>query len=127
MVEAAEERVKPCLECGTIMPFDAEVCSLCGSRAGGAAAEEAVKPCLACENLLAEADIFCSKCGDFALRVDVDRGMQPRSRIGAQEGGAAQVLSRFLAVAIAVAAGFLVVTIVIDWARLRSLGELASG
>lgn len=125
MAEAAEERVKPCLECGTIVPFDAEVCSLCGSRAGGSADEEAVKPCLACEALIAEDDLFCPECGDFALRVDVDRGMQPRPRIGAQEGGAAQVLSRVLAVVVALGAVVLLVGDAWDWARLRGLDVLA--
>ncbi len=125
MTEAAEERVRPCLECGTILPFDAEVCSLCGSRGAGAAAEEAVKPCLACEALIGEDDIFCPACGDFALRVDVDRGMQPRPRIGAQEGGAAQLLARVLAVVVAVGAATLAFGVAADWWRLRGLGEIA--
>ena len=122
--EAVEERVKPCLECGTILPFDAEVCSLCGAREGGSAgAEEAIKPCLACEALIPEDDIFCPKCGDFALRVDVDRGAQSRPRIGASEGFAAQLLSRVVSIVIVVSAALLAGAVAFDWARLRGLDD----
>lgn len=128
MAEAAEERVKPCLECGTILPFDAEACSLCGVFAGRkSSADEAVKPCLACNALIAEEDFFCPSCGDFALRVDVDQDLRPRERIGAQEGGAAQGLSRVLAAVVALGAAALLAGVVLDWARLRSLGDLAQG
>jgi len=121
-----EERVKPCLACGTIMPFDGEVCSLCGAREAGAQGEEAIKPCLACEALIPEDDIFCPDCGDFALRFDVDRGAQSRPRIGAQEGFAAQLLCRLVSIVIVISAALLAGAVALDWSRLRSLSDVAT-
>ncbi len=81
----AEERVRPCLECGTILPFDAEICSLCGERYRvGRISEEAVKPCLACDEIIPARHLFCPKCGDFTLEVTVPQEFVPQ--IGAREG-----------------------------------------
>ncbi len=120
---ATEERVRPCLECETVLPFDTEVCGLCGTRTRTAAAdeEEAVKPCLACEALIPESDIFCSNCGDFALRVTEDGFDKIVGPIGAREGGAVTFLSRLDSIVILVTAIALVSAVVVEWLRSRDL------
>lgn len=98
----AEERVRPCLECGTILPFDAEVCSLCGeqyrvlSKRGGANAE-AVKPCLACDAIIPERHLFCPNCGDFTLSVEVGTSFIPP--IGSRTGRSLEFAVRALSFA----------------------------
>jgi RNA polymerase subunit RPABC4/transcription elongation factor Spt4 len=86
---ADEERVRPCLECGSILPFGAEICSLCGERyAVDRIEEQAVKPCLACNAIIPARDLFCPDCGDFTLAVHVDRErLEP---LGAGAGHAQQ-------------------------------------
>lgn len=109
-----EERVKICLECETILPFDAEVCSLCGTRClRKPGDEEAVKPCLACEALIPASDLFCPVCGDFTLTVRAEgRTLAP---LGAREGGLSVLLARIAAVAIAAGGLALAVTALLDW------------
>lgn len=118
----AEERVKPCLECGTILPFDAEICSSCGTRAqsgkeDSSRDEEPVKPCLACGALIGEEALFCPECGDFTLSV---RGATTRAPpIGAREGGLAAALSRAVAILVFVSALAMLFAIVLDYVQTR--------
>ncbi len=113
-----EERVKPCLECMAVIPFDAEVCSLCGSRTRKSPdGEEAVRPCLACDALVPEQDLFCPACGDFALAVKThdhptERAPEP---IGAREGRAAMFLTRCVAMMVALIGAMLAVTIALEF------------
>ncbi|MBI4878299.1 MAG: zinc ribbon domain-containing protein [Planctomycetes bacterium] len=116
---AQDERVRPCLECGTILPFDAEVCSLCGTCVQ-AGAEEAVKPCLACEALIPESDFFCPQCGDFALRVPVEAGASHVPPLGSQEGRAMTVLSRAVSIAVFLTALLLVGAVAVEAWRVRA-------
>lgn len=119
-----EERVKPCIKCGAIMPFDEEVCSLCGTRAAGTGeGEEAVKPCMACEELISEEDLFCPKCGDFSLRVAADTSATDVVPLGIREGGAVSLLARGLAVVIMLLAVVVTVTVILEAWRVRDLGR----
>ncbi len=99
-----DERVKPCLDCEAVIPFDAEVCSLCGSRTRKSPdGEEAVRPCLACDALVPEQDLFCPACGDFALAIrshERPGGRLPEP-LGTREGRAANVLTRGVAMMVA--------------------------
>lgn len=121
----AEERVKPCLDCGTIIPFDAEMCSLCGASAGRrsnatSADEEPIKPCMACEALIPASALFCPECGDFTLSVAAVSGSVPP--IGSREGGAAAALSRVVAVVIAAAGLLFLAGVLADFARVQDIG-----
>ena len=121
MTEPVEERVRPCLECGTILPFDAELCSLCGVsvRPGARKANEpeAVKPCLACEALIGESALFCPDCGDFTLSVAApDAGTIPPVR---ESGSAVAFVSRSVSVLIAASAAAMLIAVAIDFARTR--------
>ena len=112
---SSEERVRPCLECGTILPFNADACSLCGTRmTEGGAVEEAVKPCMACEALISEEDIFCPECGDFALRVSTDSQAAVLAPLGTQAGQAVTVLARALSVLVAVLALAVLVAVLVE-------------
>jgi RNA polymerase subunit RPABC4/transcription elongation factor Spt4 len=113
-----EERVRPCLECGTILPFKAEVCSLCGERYRvGRIDEESVKPCLACDDIIPARHLFCPKCGDFTLDVEIGTNFVPQ--IGAREGAVVQGAVRVLAVGTVVAALALVVSAITDLAAIH--------
>ncbi|MFH0944683.1 MAG: zinc ribbon domain-containing protein [Planctomycetota bacterium] len=119
----AEERVRPCLECGTILPFDAESCSLCGVRfASGEGEEEAVKPCVACEALISEEDIFCPECGDFALYVSSEDRSKDVAALGSQAGATATLLARILSVLVVVAALAVLVAVALEAWKTRDLG-----
>lgn len=125
MGESVEERVKACLQCGTVLPFDAELCSLCGASARpGAAARafsdpEPIKPCLACQSLIAESALFCPDCGDFTLSVAVPDFSSPP--LGAEEASAVTLLSRLVAVLFAVSAAAILVVSVLDFMRVRAV------
>ena len=110
---SAEERVRPCLECGTILPFDAEICSLCGERYATSRIDaEAVKPCMACDAVIPARHLFCPECGDFTLAMRIDReNLQP---LGAREGRALQWLVRLLATATVAVAALLLVASVLE-------------
>lgn len=111
---STEERVVPCLECGAILPFDADTCVLCGAVAvGEEGREEAVKPCLACEALIPEDDFFCAECGDFALTVTQSEHA-PVQRLGAREGRVTTFLARLVTAVVLMAALIMVVTIVVE-------------
>ena len=125
--EPSEERVKPCLECGTILTFDAEICALCGIAPGERAPavavaeeDEAIKPCLACQALIPASALFCPDCGDFTLNVSGAEGTIPP--IGSREGGAAALLSRVVAGMVALSGAVLLVAILLDFAKTRGIG-----
>ena len=121
-----EERVKPCLECGTILPFDAELCSLCGvsARAAKAADEpEPIKPCLACGALIGESALFCPDCGDFTLSVETP-SLADLPRVG-ETGRGVAALSKLVSGMILVAGLTLLVVVAVDYVRLRGF-DLAS-
>lgn len=108
-----EERVRPCLECGTILPFNAEICSLCGERYRvGRIDEEAVKSCLACDEIIPARHLFCPKCGDFTLEVAVPSEFVPQ--IGAREGAVVQGAVRLLAIGTVASAAVLLVAGALD-------------
>jgi RNA polymerase subunit RPABC4/transcription elongation factor Spt4 len=117
VAEPREERVKPCLQCEAVLPFDAETCSLCGASSRKSGAEEAVKPCLTCGELLPAADFFCPECGDFALSIPAES--THTAPLGQREQGALAVLSRTLAWTIAIAALVLLATVALDYAALK--------
>ena len=119
----AEERVRPCLECGTILPFDAESCSLCGVRLGaGEGEEEAVKPCVVCEELISEEDIFCPECGDFALHVSTEDRVADQAALGSHGGAAVTLLARILSILVVVAALAVAVAVALEAWKTRELG-----
>jgi len=116
-----EERVRPCLECGTILPFNAEICSLCGERYRvGRIDEEAVKSCLACDEIIPARHLFCPKCGDFTLEVAIPSDFVPQ--IGAREGALVQGAVRVLAVSTVIAAAALLVVGALDAASTFAIG-----
>lgn len=123
-----EERVKPCLECGTILRFDAEICALCGVAPGQRAPavavaeeDEAIKPCLACEALIPASALFCPDCGDFTLSVTGVEGTIPP--IGSREGGAAAALSRVVAGLVAASGVTLLLAILLDFLSTQQIGS----
>lgn len=119
MADAGTERVKWCLHCEAILPFDQETCSVCGASTAANGGEEAVRPCLTCSELIPEADFFCPKCGDFALAVPAHDAGAPA--LAAFEAGTVTLLQRVLALTLFVGAGALVVTVVREWSAWRAL------
>jgi len=113
-----DDRVKPCLQCESILPFDAETCSLCGATCRPDAGEEAVKPCLTCGALIPETGFFCPECGDYAA--DLPSGSDSIPPLGERERGALTVLSRMLAWSVAIAAILMVASATLDLLRLRN-------
>lgn len=58
------ERVRFCLDCGAVLPFDATRCPACGAREPGAATTAGPRrPCPACGVSQPESLLFCSACG----------------------------------------------------------------
>ncbi|HTE06673.1 MAG TPA: zinc ribbon domain-containing protein [Planctomycetota bacterium] len=58
------ERVRFCLECGAVLPFDATRCPACGaSEPGARPAGEAGATCPACGALGPAGLLFCGACG----------------------------------------------------------------
>jgi RNA polymerase subunit RPABC4/transcription elongation factor Spt4 len=119
MAEPGTERVKWCLHCEAILPFDQETCSVCGASAAAGGADEAVRPCLTCSELIPEADFFCPKCGDFALAVPAHDGGAPAW--SALEAGAVTTLQRILAITLCAAGAVLVIAVVREWTDWRAL------
>jgi RNA polymerase subunit RPABC4/transcription elongation factor Spt4 len=81
------ERVKPCLSCDALIPFEAKVCPLCSSRQ---AALPSTRPCPSCSTSLEPRALFCPKCGKLAV---------PTARIPvskAPQAAKAPFLSRYL-------------------------------
>lgn len=113
-----EGRVKPCLECGTILPFDATTCSLCGAPVGGGD-EEAVKPCLACEKIVPFDAFYCPECGDFAAPLEGP----PPTRAPRPRGWAERILPA-LSVGVALWVGLLACGLAVGaaiWSRRLAL------
>lgn len=119
MADAGTERVKWCLHCEAILPFDQETCSVCGASTGASGAEEAVRPCLTCSELIPETDFFCPKCGDFALAVPAHDAGAPA--ILAIEAGTVTTLQRVLAIALFVGGACLVFAVLREWLDWRAL------
>lgn len=122
MVDVGSERVKWCLHCEAILPFDQETCSVCGASAGaasGAGGEEAVRPCVTCSELIPEADFFCPKCGDFALAVPTHDAGAPA--LVALEAGTVTTLQRVLAVTLFLGGFALVFAVLREWTEWKAL------
>lgn len=114
---AEEDRVRPCLECGNLLPFDAEICSLCGDRAA-ARDDEAVKPCLACGAVIGANQLFCPECGDFTLSIAAGEASIPP--LGEREGRAIRMVAHVLAFGVLAAAAALLVMSVLNWVLVRA-------
>jgi RNA polymerase subunit RPABC4/transcription elongation factor Spt4 len=68
-----QERIRPCMKCGALLPFSALRCGACGTAVAGApAADERVRPCLQCGVILRFDQDPCPECGARA-KGDEDR------------------------------------------------------
>jgi len=61
----AQERVKPCLRCDTIIPYASVDCPSCNSNLQ----QEAVNLCNGCTTPLEADTVYCPSCGELALSV----------------------------------------------------------
>ena len=97
------ERVRFCLTCGEVLPFDASRCPACGAREPGApTASGPVLPCPSCGNRQPASLLFCGKCGaEIGAEVGVPWSAArvapgaPRERPGSPAGTVVLALAVF--------------------------------
>jgi RNA polymerase subunit RPABC4/transcription elongation factor Spt4 len=60
----AQERIRPCLKCGALVPFSAPRCGACGTPTPGSpGVDERVRPCQQCGVILRFDQDPCPQCG----------------------------------------------------------------
>jgi uncharacterized membrane protein YvbJ len=106
------ERVRFCLECGAVLPFDATRCPACGaSEPGARPAGGPGAPCPACGALQPAGLLFCGACGAevgarAGLPVPAARSAARLAEDGSERAGAIAMLSLVLAVLAPLLAAF---------------------
>lgn len=66
-----QERIRPCMKCGALLPYSALRCGACGAPVAGAPApDERVRPCLQCGVILRFDQDPCPQCGARARGED---------------------------------------------------------
>ena len=63
------ERVRPCLRCGALLPYELNRCTDCGFEANATTPTERVRVCLGCDRLLTYDVDPCPSCGAPARRM----------------------------------------------------------
>jgi RNA polymerase subunit RPABC4/transcription elongation factor Spt4 len=87
----ADERVRPCLQCGVILRFDQDPCPQCGARARTEPEVDRVKPCVRCTELIPFEQFYCGKCGELSIPIQTDPvapdvELEPRAPLSAAAG-----------------------------------------
>ena len=107
---AEQDRVKLCLSCDRLIPFDAAVCPLCGNTQPTAGKRKA---CVVCSASIPDRSIYCSECGCLAVRtVFMSNGETgPMKRADREEGKIAGLARGVMAAAAMLFEGWMVLEV----------------